>query len=215
MKLPLWRRRRREEELEEEIQNHLRMAIRDRMERGESAEEAELALAALNAGVDVLLDVANPVAVVDGLERFVNAGRLPTSRVDDALARVNRLKGAAFGSDKAPERNAELNLRDLTAQRALEVARRATVVFRNEGRVLPFRGDAPTCVVFINPFPLPTGAAPPGSCFSTPPRPFPPSRSRGRSCARGSPTKFAGAGCRSMPSRSRRWSSASARTCGG
>jgi predicted permease len=42
MKFPLWRRRR-EEELEEEIQSHLQMAIRDRMERGESAEEAELA----------------------------------------------------------------------------------------------------------------------------------------------------------------------------
>src|SRR5215475_5504441 len=42
MKLPLWRRRR-EEELEEEIQSHLQMAIRDRMERGESAEEAESA----------------------------------------------------------------------------------------------------------------------------------------------------------------------------
>src|SRR5262249_39571307 len=42
MKLPLWRRRR-EEELEEEIQSHLRMAIRDRMERGESAEEAAFA----------------------------------------------------------------------------------------------------------------------------------------------------------------------------
>ena len=42
MKLPLWRRRR-EEELEEEIQSHLQMAIRDRVERGESAEEAESA----------------------------------------------------------------------------------------------------------------------------------------------------------------------------
>ncbi|MBO0860516.1 MAG: ABC transporter permease, partial [Chloracidobacterium sp.] len=42
MKFPLWRRRR-EEELEEEIQNHLRMAIRDRIERGESAEEAQMA----------------------------------------------------------------------------------------------------------------------------------------------------------------------------
>jgi predicted permease len=40
MKFPLWRRRRSEEELEEEIQSHLRMAIRDRMDRGESAEEA-------------------------------------------------------------------------------------------------------------------------------------------------------------------------------
>jgi hypothetical protein len=43
MKLTLWRRRRREEELEEEIQSHLQMAIHDRMERGESAEEAESA----------------------------------------------------------------------------------------------------------------------------------------------------------------------------
>src|SRR5215470_13329880 len=41
MKFPPWRRR--EEELEEEIQSHLRMAIRDRMARGESADEAELA----------------------------------------------------------------------------------------------------------------------------------------------------------------------------
>jgi predicted permease len=43
MKLPLWRLRSREEELEEEIQSHLQMAIRDRMGRGESAEEAESA----------------------------------------------------------------------------------------------------------------------------------------------------------------------------
>src|SRR5215475_14296480 len=42
MKLPLWRRRR-EEELEEEIQSHLQMAIRERVERGESEEEAESA----------------------------------------------------------------------------------------------------------------------------------------------------------------------------
>jgi hypothetical protein len=41
MKFPPWRRR--EEELEEEIQSHLRMAIRDRMQRGESAGEAESA----------------------------------------------------------------------------------------------------------------------------------------------------------------------------
>ncbi len=43
MRLPLWRRQHREEELEEEIQSHLQMAIRDRMERGESAEDAALA----------------------------------------------------------------------------------------------------------------------------------------------------------------------------
>jgi predicted permease len=37
------KRQKREKELEEEIQSHLQMAIRDRMERGESAEEAESA----------------------------------------------------------------------------------------------------------------------------------------------------------------------------
>jgi hypothetical protein len=41
MKFPPWRRR--EEELEEEIQSHLRMAIRDRMQLGERAEDAESA----------------------------------------------------------------------------------------------------------------------------------------------------------------------------
>jgi predicted permease len=40
MKFLSWRRQRREEELEEEIQSHLQMAICDRMERGESADEA-------------------------------------------------------------------------------------------------------------------------------------------------------------------------------
>src|SRR5215470_17023077 len=40
MKIPLWWSRKREEDLDEEIESHLRMAARDRVERGESAEEA-------------------------------------------------------------------------------------------------------------------------------------------------------------------------------
>jgi predicted permease len=41
MRLPLWRRRQ-DEELDEELQGHLQMAARDRMERGETADQAEL-----------------------------------------------------------------------------------------------------------------------------------------------------------------------------
>jgi len=41
MRFPLWRRHLRDEELEEEIQAHLEMAKRDRMERGQTAEEAQ------------------------------------------------------------------------------------------------------------------------------------------------------------------------------
>ena len=37
MRFPLWRR---EKDLEEEIQTHLKMAIQDRMERGDTAEQA-------------------------------------------------------------------------------------------------------------------------------------------------------------------------------
>src|SRR5882724_1500910 len=39
MKFPFWRRQR-EQELDEELGNHLRMAARDREERGESAQDA-------------------------------------------------------------------------------------------------------------------------------------------------------------------------------
>lgn len=42
MKLPIWDRKKREVELNEEIESHLRMAIADRMARGESAEEAAI-----------------------------------------------------------------------------------------------------------------------------------------------------------------------------
>src|SRR5215204_1153820 len=40
MRLPRWWRQRREEELEAEVRSHLDLAMRDRMERGETAEQA-------------------------------------------------------------------------------------------------------------------------------------------------------------------------------
>jgi len=70
MKLPLWRRRRREEELEEEIQGHLRMAIRDRMERGEGAEEAELAARREFGNVGLIKETAREMWGLAALETF-------------------------------------------------------------------------------------------------------------------------------------------------
>src|SRR5215469_18481118 len=43
MRFPLWRRRQ-EEELREEVQGHLRMAVHDRMDRGETRALAEAAV---------------------------------------------------------------------------------------------------------------------------------------------------------------------------
>src|SRR5262245_60636428 len=69
MKLPRWRRRR-EEELEEEIQSHLRMAIRDRMQRGESAEEAELAARREFGNVGLIKEATRGMWGLAALETF-------------------------------------------------------------------------------------------------------------------------------------------------
>src|SRR5947209_16194623 len=40
MRLPFWKRQQREDELETELQSHLQMAIQDRIDRGQSPEQA-------------------------------------------------------------------------------------------------------------------------------------------------------------------------------
>jgi hypothetical protein len=65
MKLTLWRRRRRGEELEEEIQSHLQMAIRDRMERGESAEEAQSTARREFGNVGLIKETTRDVGICD------------------------------------------------------------------------------------------------------------------------------------------------------
>ncbi len=119
----------------------------------------ELALAALLAGVDVLLDVADPVETLDFLEDSVATGRLDVARVNAALARVARLKEMAF--DVTVPAFDETGNRAATETLAREVARRAISIAKNDGGVLPLRTDRSTCVVFVNPFPLPSGAEPP------------------------------------------------------
>jgi beta-glucosidase-like glycosyl hydrolase len=59
--------------------------------------EGQMALATLNAGVDVLLDVRDPVEVVDHLVASIENGSLTEARVDEALARITALKQKAFG----------------------------------------------------------------------------------------------------------------------
>jgi predicted permease len=68
MKFPPWRRR--EEELEEEIQSHLQMAVRDRVERGESAEEAELAARREFGNVGLIKEATRGMWGLAALETF-------------------------------------------------------------------------------------------------------------------------------------------------
>jgi predicted permease len=69
MKFPIWRRRR-EEELEEEIKAHLEMAKRDRIERGESAEDAAASARREFGNVGLVKEVTRDVWGWSWLERL-------------------------------------------------------------------------------------------------------------------------------------------------
>jgi beta-N-acetylhexosaminidase len=60
--------------------------------------EGEMAAQALRAGVDILLDIKNPKLVLEELEQYVADGRVPLARVDEAVARICRLKEIAYGN---------------------------------------------------------------------------------------------------------------------
>jgi beta-N-acetylhexosaminidase len=74
----------------------LMAGVRDRF-----ASEGEMALAALAAGVDLLLDVHDPAAVVSHLVASVKSGALSSKRVDEAFGRVWSLNERVFRGEAA------------------------------------------------------------------------------------------------------------------
>lgn len=70
MTRPSWRRRRRDEELSEELQGHLRMAIRDRIARGESPEEAADSARREFGNVDLVAEVTRDMWGWRWLDQF-------------------------------------------------------------------------------------------------------------------------------------------------
>ncbi len=71
MRLPWWRRRRQEVELEEEIGSHLRMAIEDRVGRGETVEQAEVSARRELGNIPLIKEVTRDVWGWVWLERFI------------------------------------------------------------------------------------------------------------------------------------------------
>jgi hypothetical protein len=59
-----------------------------------------------------------------------------------------------------PQFNEAANRRQ-TEELASDVARRSTVIVRDDRSLLPFNANQSLCVVLINPFPLPSNADPP------------------------------------------------------
>lgn len=131
----------------------------------EGRTEAELAVEQIAAGVDLLLDPHDTEAIVEGVAAAVEAGALPEARLDEALARIDRLReriesvhGEAVWTDppSAPDDRAEA---DRLAHRVAQAA------LRTEG-TLPFRdGDGLLAVLVqtkrthLDPPEQPLGAA--------------------------------------------------------
>jgi beta-glucosidase-like glycosyl hydrolase len=125
--------------------------------RDQFATEEEMALAALNAGVDLLLDVNDPARIVDFLCESVDREKLTQQRIDEAFARVWQLKQKAFSdshqaalgpiSPSSPNASA---LAQRVAQGAVEITGSG-----KQADLLPFDPNAPLVAVLLKPFETP------------------------------------------------------------
>ncbi len=120
------------------------------------AREEEMALAVLNAGVDLLLDFIEPVRVIDYLCECVEAGRLDGKRVEEAAGRVLALKERVFGNRAtgskrhiAGENTSRMSLAERIAAGAVEV------IGHRGGGPLPFHRDIPLVAILVKPFETP------------------------------------------------------------
>lgn len=117
--------------------------------KSQCASEGELAVATLLAGVDILLDVAKPQTTLDALEAAVNAGELPEGRVEEAFARLWRLKRLMFENEGPAE---DTSLAEKTDALANKVATESIRTLAGEGKRLPFDPKQKVCAILVRPY---------------------------------------------------------------
>lgn len=126
----------------------LMAGVRDRF-----ANEGEMALETLKAGVDLLLDLRDPAEVVEYLASCVQSGTLAESRVDEAFARVMELKRKAFARVGTTPSLPDVAAAPDYTQHAASVAKDAIEVLNDSGRLaLPFKVDKPLAAILLKPF---------------------------------------------------------------
>ena len=93
---------------------------------------------AVNAGIDMLMQPHNFKAVIDSIIRGVHQSKISMERIDDAVARILRVKYQMGLFD-----GLESTHNDLRSEEALEVARQAVreslVLLKNDNDLLPFK----------------------------------------------------------------------------
>jgi beta-glucosidase-like glycosyl hydrolase len=115
-------------------------------------DEGELAVQAILAGVDALLDVSEPTQVFVALEQAVSDERLPLARVNEALKRIASLKESMFNG--RPHVSTEISLVQVIAdslQLASRVARNAVRVCGSPGPTIQLSEDRGLMVVMLRP----------------------------------------------------------------
>jgi beta-glucosidase-like glycosyl hydrolase len=122
----------------------LMAGVRDRF-----ANEGEMALAALRAGIDVLLDVRDPVDVIEYLLKSIQTGTLAEERVEEAFTRVFALKQKALGRplpELQSDRGTPAKLVGSVAEDAVEI------IDPRSPTPLPFSADRRITAILLKPF---------------------------------------------------------------
>jgi beta-glucosidase-like glycosyl hydrolase len=113
--------------------------------------EGDMALAVLNAGVDLLLDLAEPEQVLDHLCHCVDSGALTAARVDEAWRRLLSLKQAVFVKAKRTKASRPFNQAE-SASLAKRVAEGAIELIRVRPPALPLDANKSLAAILLKPF---------------------------------------------------------------
>jgi beta-glucosidase-like glycosyl hydrolase len=118
--------------------------------RAQFSNEEDMSLAVLNAGVDLLLDLAEPVNVVEHLCVCVESGQLTLARVDEALERIWALKQRAFAKSAgaSPSATSRAEAQSLSKH----IADSAIDLSRNSVRALPLDPNKSLVAILLKPF---------------------------------------------------------------
>jgi beta-glucosidase len=106
---------------------------------------------AINAGIDLIMVPEDWKKFIPATIEDVQAGRIPMSRIDDAVSRIIRVKlrSGLFDSSPASGRHPDASVLNSPAVRQLarEAVRESLVLLKNDGGVLPLRGNGPVLIV--------------------------------------------------------------------
>lgn len=103
----------------------------------------------INAGIDMVMVPDKYPAFIDGLTRAVNNGRVPLSRIDDAVRRILTAK-FEFGLFEHPFANPDFANTvgsDAHRQLAREAVRQSLVLLKNDNNTLPLAKNTPRIYV--------------------------------------------------------------------